>query len=101
MSGPPVVFFFQNSGLEKRVFRANLIIYSILLYHLTLPTYYLGGLLTSEVFTTALLAAFAIVAGALLDARLLPSVNEGLFRRITLLLVIASGISIVTGLGIF
>jgi hypothetical protein len=100
MSGPPVVLFFQNRGLEKRVFRANLIVYFILLYPLTLPTYYLGGLLTGEVFTTALLAAPAMIAGALLGARLLHRVNEGLFRRITLLLVLASGVlAIVTGLG--
>jgi uncharacterized membrane protein YfcA len=101
MSGPPVALFFQNRGFEKRVFRANLIVYFILLYPLTLPTYYLGGLLTGEVFSTALLAAPAMVAGALLGARLLYRVDEGLFRRITLLLVIASGVfSILTGIGL-
>jgi uncharacterized protein len=102
MSGPPVVLFFQNRGFEKRVFRANLIFYFFVIYPLTLPTYYLGGLLTGEVFSTALLAAPAMVAGALLGARHVHRVNEGLFRRITLLLVIASGVfSIVTGLGLF
>jgi uncharacterized membrane protein YfcA len=75
MSGPPVALFFQNRGFEKRVFRANLIVYFILLYPLTLPTYYLGGLLTGEVFSTALLAAPAMVAGALLGARLLYRVD--------------------------
>jgi uncharacterized membrane protein YfcA len=102
MSGPPVVLFFQNRGFEKRVFRANLIVYFFLIYPLTLPTYYLGGLLTGEVFSTALLAAPVMVVGALLGARHVHRVNEGLFRRITLLLVIASGVfSIVTGLGLF
>ncbi len=101
VSGPPIVLFFQNRGLEKRVFRANLLVYFFLLYPLTLPTYWLGGLLTGEVFGTALATAPAMVGGALLGARLVHRVDEGLFRRITLLLVIASGVySMLTGLGV-
>ncbi len=102
MSGPPVVLFFQNSGLEKRVFRANLLVYFFLIYPLTLPTYWVGGLLTSEVLSTALFTVPAMVIGALLGAKLVHRVDEKLFRRITLFLVIASGVfSIVTGLGLF
>jgi uncharacterized protein len=102
MSGPPVVLFFQNRGLEKHIFRANLVLYFFILYPLTLPTYWLGGLLTGEVFYTALLAVPALIVGALMGARLVHRVPERLFRRITLLLVIASGIfAIITGLGLF
>jgi uncharacterized protein len=102
MSGPPVVLFFQNSGLEKKVFRANLLVYFFLIYPLTLPTYWVGGLLTSEVLSTALFTVPAMVIGALLGAKLVHRVDEKLFRRITLFLVIASGVfSIVTGLGLF
>lgn len=101
VSGPPIVLFFQNRGLEKRVFRANLLVYFFLLYPLTLPAYWFGGLLTGEVFGAALAVAPAMVGGAFLGARLVHRVDEGLFRRITLLLVIASGVySMLAGLGI-
>lgn len=101
MSGPPVVLFFQNRGLDKRLFRANLVAYFLLLYPVTLPAYWLGGLLTVDVVYSAALAAPAMIAGALIGARLVHRVDERLFRTITLLLVIATGVfSIVTGLGL-
>ena len=80
---------------------------TLLLIYLNVPLLKLltGGIIT---FAIALLRnikielnAPAMVAGALLGARLLYRVDEGLFRRITLLLVIASGVfSILTGIGL-
>lgn len=102
MSGPPVVLFFQNMGYDKRVFRANLVSYFLLLYPFSLPTYWFSGLITADVIYSTAITAPAMIIGTLLGSRLVHRVNERIFRTITLILVIVSGLfSIVTSLSLF
>jgi uncharacterized protein len=93
MSGPPVVLFFSNQGVDKHVFRANLNLYFILLACSTLPSQAIAGLITREVLTYAAWFIAALLLGTLAGMRLARRVHETDFRRVTLVVVIASGLS--------
>ncbi len=102
MSGPPVVLFFSNQGYEKMAFRANLMAYFLVLYSVTLPGYWVSGLLTGDVLILSTLAVPGLLAGSVLGARLVPRVPEASFRTLTLLLVLITGIvTLATSLRLF
>jgi uncharacterized membrane protein YfcA len=92
ISGPPIVLFFNNQRVEKTVFRANIIAYFFSLYVATVPAYALGNLITIDLLTSSMVMVPIIFLGAVLGIRLSRRVDENIFRRITLLLVLASGI---------
>jgi uncharacterized protein len=102
MSGPPVILFFSNQGVEKSIFRANLATYFLILNLITFPAQWVGGLLTRDVFTHVLWFLPALALGSWLGIRLAQRVNENLFRRVALTLVAATGIiSVTNGLRVF
>ena len=92
ISGPPIVLFFNNQRVEKTVFRANLIAYFFSLYAATVPAYVLGNLITIDLLTSSAVMVPIIFLGASLGIRLSIRVDENVFRRITMFLVLASGI---------
>ena len=92
ISGPPIVLFFNNQRVEKNVFRANLIAYFFSLYAATVPAYVLGNLITIDLLTSSAVMVPIIFLGASLGIRLSRRVDENVFRRITLFLVLASGV---------
>ena len=99
MSGPPVILFFNNQGIEKTIFRANLATYFLALNLLTFPTQWFGGLLTREVLIYALAFLPAMAAGSWAGIKLSGKINERLFRTVSLALVAATGlVSVATGL---
>ena len=101
MSGPPVILFLANRGVEKRVFRASLIAYFTILGIVAIPTYILNGLITLQTARWITLLTPSMAVGAIVGARLSRRVEEKAFKTLTLLLVMASGLlSIITGLGI-
>ena len=99
MSGPPVVLFFANQGMDKRVFRANLVAYFLALNLATLPLHGVGGLLQRDVLVYTGLLVPALLAGAVGGMALARRVPERPFRLITLLVVTVAGVvSIASGL---
>ena len=92
ISGPPIVLFFNNQRVEKTVFRANIIAYFFSLYAATVPAYVAGNLITFEVLTSSMVMVPIIFLGATLGIRLNKRVDEDIFRRITLLLVLIAGV---------
>ena len=97
MSGPPVVLFFSNQSVEKRTFRANLNLYFILLACATVPAQLVAGLLTRQVVTYLLWLSPALLAGTLAGMWLARRVDEEAFRRLTLVVVIATGLTAIAG----
>jgi uncharacterized protein len=97
MSGPPVVLFLANQGVEKETFRANLCAYFMVLNLLTLPTYLAIGVITPQVLRYTALYAPALALGVFLGIWLLPHVPERAFRRVALVLVLAAGVSALWG----
>jgi uncharacterized membrane protein YfcA len=101
MSGPPVVLFLANQGVEKQVFRANTTLYFIVMSLSTLPSQFATSLVTRQLVAYAALLLPVLVAGTLVGIRLSGSVSEGSFRRLILAVVtLAGAFSIASGLGL-
>jgi len=101
MSGPPVILFFTNQGISKRVFRASIAAYFMVLTLATIPIFAIGGLMTQEVITYTILFMPAVIIGALTGIVVAHKVGEGLFKKIALVLVILAGLlAIASGLGV-
>ena len=102
MGGPPVILFFTNQGLNKNVFRANIVCYFAALSIATISAYVVGGLITKEVIKYAILLLPAMICGAVTGIKLAHIVKEQLFQNITLIILIVAGlISIASGLNIW
>jgi hypothetical protein len=93
MSGPPVILFFSNQGVSKQVFRANLNIYFTMIKLWTIPNQVVAGLITPDVLRWTAWSLPAMIAGTLLGMRLAQRVDEATFRRLTLIVVIVTGLS--------
>lgn len=102
MSGPPVILFFTNQGVKMETFRANLIAYFTVLDLTTTIVFLFRGITNSTVINYAIILIPAMIFGAITGVKLKHKVNEKLFRKITLIIVIFAGIlSIFSGLRIF
>jgi uncharacterized membrane protein YfcA len=101
MGGPPAVIFYTGQGVEKQAFRANLAAFFIIQALFSIPTYIAGHLFTGTVVTYILLLLPALVIGGALGIKLAQRFDEGVFRRVTLWMVLATGLlSIASGLHI-
>jgi uncharacterized membrane protein YfcA len=90
-SGPPVVLFLSNQGVEKHVFRANLTAYAFILNIVTIGSYFISGLINKGVITYTCWFFITMIVGVLLGNKAVNKINERQFRKITLLLIIFSG----------
>jgi len=99
MSGPPVVLFLANRGDKRDLFRSTISAFAIGLNVITLVSFAASGVLTADVVRNVLSllpgAAIGTVIGALLTRR----IDEVLFGRIVLILIVVSGVAaIATGI---
>ncbi len=100
LSGPPIIIFLTNQGVEKQVFRANLTSYFWILNLFTIPTFFFSGLITKDVMNYTMYLFPGLIIGVLLGIRLGNKVDEAYFKKLTLALVAFMGIlSIVSGIG--
>lgn len=91
MSGPPVVLFLSNQGVDKDQFRANLAAYFLSLNLFTVGLYLYRGVLTGQVMMVTGAYVPVLLLGTWIGikgARLLP---EAVFRKMTLILIAATG----------
>ncbi|SMG17492.1 hypothetical protein SAMN06275492_10463 [Dethiosulfovibrio salsuginis] len=91
MSGPPVVLFLSNQGVDKDEFRANLAAYFLSLNLFTIGLYLYRGVLTGQVMMVTGAYVPVLLLGTWIGikgAKLLP---ERVFRKMTLLLIAATG----------
>ncbi|MFC0472270.1 sulfite exporter TauE/SafE family protein [Halalkalibacter kiskunsagensis] len=95
LSGPPVVLFLTNQGENKTAFRANLTSFSLILNIITIATFFVGGLINKEVMTYVFWFFPALFVGTFLGIKIASKVEQALFRKITLGLIIISGVSAV------
>lgn len=94
MSGPPLVIFLTNQGVRKEVFRANLSAYFVALAWVRVVSYAMGGLLSGEVLALAALLMPAALVGLWTGLQLECRVDEVVFRRLTLLTLIATSLAV-------
>jgi uncharacterized membrane protein YfcA len=93
LAGPPVVLFFANLGTdEKRAFRANLVLYFLLINAATLPVMAIRGVLVRDSFVLALILLPALFLGIFSGMKLFKYVSEPLFKKIALCAVFSSGL---------
>ena len=92
MSGPPVVLFLSNQGVDKNTFRANLAFYFLILNLATLTTYYINDLIYEVHFEKMIFYIPALLIGVFFGIRLSKKLNDTLFKKITLIILLISGI---------
>jgi uncharacterized protein len=95
VSGPPVILFLANQGVEKEKFRANLIAYFTVLNLFSIGVYWAFGLLHGQVFTAGLAYLLPLVLGSLGGVWLARRIDERLFRQLVLALVVALGVALI------
>ncbi|SET76000.1 hypothetical protein SAMN05660297_03412 [Natronincola peptidivorans] len=99
LGGPPIVLFLTYQAVEKQIFRANLTLYFWILNIITIPTYYYNGLITHEVIQYTAYLFPILIAGTLLGIKLGNRVDENLFKKFTLSLIMVMGaLSIISGI---
>ncbi|MGA1872641.1 MAG: sulfite exporter TauE/SafE family protein, partial [Thermoplasmatota archaeon] len=92
MSGPPVILFFANQGVQKSNFRANLVTYFFLLNIMTLIAFAVTGLINIEVLVLFAISLPLSLLGIYFGTRASRIVKEDIFRMLALVLVIAAGL---------
>lgn len=101
VSGPPIVLFFNNQNVEKKVFRANLITYFFCLYLATVPAYFYGELITMDLVKSSAIMVPVMFLGATLGIKLSKKLDEKLFKKIALTLILVTGVmAILTAIGV-
>ncbi|WP_430883116.1 sulfite exporter TauE/SafE family protein [Fusibacter sp. JL216-2] len=92
MSGPPVILFMTNEGVEKKQFRTNLTSYFFILNIITVGIFYLNGQLGAQVIKTSVYLLPALVIGVLSGVSLGNKANEDKFRTFTIMMIMAMGL---------
>jgi len=99
MSGPPVILFYNNQGIEKTRFRANLVLYFLFLNLLAISIMTFNGMITNRVLSYTLFFSPSTLIGVAIGIILSKKINENAFKKITLFIVLISGaIALVSGL---
>lgn len=92
MSGPPIALFLSNQNTDKDTFRANITFYAIALNIVTLISFFLNHLITREVATYGAYLVPAMLAGVFLGIFATRKLDDRVFKKVALLLIILSGI---------
>ncbi len=93
MGGPPVVFFLQNQQHEKHEFRGNLTLFFFFTSTFAIASLFFNQMVTPAVISMAIYLIPASLIGALLGNYLSHKVDEKVFKKIVLFILIVSGIS--------
>ncbi|MCF7918961.1 MAG: sulfite exporter TauE/SafE family protein [Candidatus Cloacimonetes bacterium] len=92
ISGPPIILFLSNKGVQKDEFRANLAGYFFLINLFTIPVYFYNHLFTKEVvhltFQFLPFLLLGVISGAIIAKKIKPEV----FSRLVLYLLLITGI---------
>ncbi|CAM4063666.1 sulfite exporter TauE/SafE family protein [Saccharibacillus endophyticus] len=100
VSGPPLALILSNQGMSKQAFRANLALNGVVLNLVSIVSFAAGGLLDRETGNFLLWTIPAMLVGAWLGARAVHRFDERLFKKVSLWLILVSGIwTTLSGLG--
>ncbi len=90
--GPPLIFYYQLAGVDKTVFRGNLMAIFLLMTLFRLPSYAVAGFLTPERLWSALVLMPAVLAGVWLGNRIHLQLEEQTFRRLVSIALVIIGL---------
>ena len=91
VGGPPVIIYYQLSGVDKAVFRGSLMAIFLLIALVRVPSYIISGLITNMRLWSALAVAPAVVVGAFIGSRIHIQLAEEKFRRIASVVLVVIG----------
>ncbi len=92
MNGPPVVLFLSNQGVSKDIFRANRTAMGVFLNLFTIAGFYFAGLINNDVAVHLEWLVPSMMIGAFIGAKSIHLINEELFKKLSLYLILISGI---------
>ena len=90
--GLPIAFFFLNQNKQKAEFKGNMGVCFVVMGFVVLPLFWFFGLITKVVLLKALVYLPWTVACFLLGLWIAGRVNQGVFRRIVLVLLFVIGL---------
>ncbi len=90
--GPPLIFYYQLSGMKKEAFRGNLMTLFLLMALVRYPSYALSGLVTTPRMISAVYVFPAVLLGIWLGNRIHLHISEKGFRKMVSLGLIVIGI---------
>jgi uncharacterized membrane protein YfcA len=93
MSGPPLILFFQNQGMERDRFRANLVAFFLASNVITGIAYIASGVLTPRSAAPAVIFLPALVIGLMLGMAVAGRIQDAPFRKLALIIVALAGVS--------
>jgi len=91
-SGPPLIIFLTNKGVEKQKFRASLTFYFWILNAVTIPIFILGGLITIEVWVFSLKYVVFLIIGVTIGIFLGNKLDEKIFKKFVIIILMVLGI---------
>lgn len=101
VSGPPVALFLSNQGVDRQTFKANLTGYAIMLNVHTLVVFGVAGMLDGETLAACAWLLPAMAAGVWLGIKCVRMLNDALFKKIALWLIVSSSLwTVLSGLSI-
>ena len=92
LSGPPVVLFLSNQGIDKGTFRANITLYFLILNIIAIIVFLATGLMNRVVGERILYLAPALVVGVLAGIKISKGLGDDTFRKVVLILLLMSGV---------
>ncbi len=92
LSGPPVILLLSNEDTDKEVFRKTLTTYFLTLNLISLPMFFINGLLTRDIVLKSFINLPALGIGMFLGLFFGNRISEGNFKKITLGLIFILGI---------
>ncbi len=90
--GPPLIFYYKLGGVEKEVFRGNLIAIFLLVTLIRVPSYIVGGLITPTRIWSSLALLPAVLLGMWLGNRIHYEIKELTFQRLVSVLLAVLGV---------
>ena len=90
--GPPLILYYQLSGVDKTAFRGNLMAIFLLMTIVRVPSYAAFGLITGPRLWSALMVLPAVVLGALIGNSIHLRIEEATFRRLVSTALVVIGL---------
>ena len=94
--GPPLIFYYQLSGMKKHIFRGQLMTLFFLMALVRFTTYSFSGLITTTRFISAIYIFPAILIGIWLGNSIHIQISEKGFRKMVSIALIIIGIILLT-----
>ncbi|SDO37404.1 Uncharacterized membrane protein YfcA [Paenibacillus sp. yr247] len=92
MPGPPIVLFLTAKNLDKQIFRGTSIAFYCLVYSISLVLQFASGRFETDLLEFLTLIP-VIFIGQVIGSVLYKRISQNWFRRVTFLLLLASGVN--------